>query len=75
MGATTLSVMSIRLMPFSITTLSVKGLFATLSITNLCHYAEYSYAECRVLFVVIMSDVMLNVAILGFVILSVIVPF
>jgi len=75
LGATTLSVMSIRLMPFSITTLSVKGLFATLSITNLCHYAECSYAECRVLFVVIMSVVMLNVAILGIVILSVIVPF
>ena len=46
----------LNLMTFSITTLSIKGLFGTFSITTLskttlCHYAEcrndeYRYAEC-----------------------------
>jgi hypothetical protein len=58
-GATTL-----RIMTFSIMTLSIKGFFATLSITKLCHNAD-----CGILFIV-----MLNVIMLSFVMLHVIMP-
>ncbi len=42
--------------PLGDTTLSIKGLFETLSIikfsiTTLCHYAECHCAECRILFI------------------------
>ncbi len=40
-GATTLSILT-----FSMTTLSIKRFFATLSIATLCHPAECRYAEC-----------------------------
>ncbi len=53
-------------------TLSIKGLYVTLSIIMLCHYAE-----CRVLYfitlnLIMMSVVMLNVIILSVVMLNVI---
>jgi hypothetical protein len=61
-------------MTFSIT-LSIRGLYVTLSITyiqhnNALHYAECSYAECDILFIVMLSVIVLNV-----VILSVVAPF
>ncbi len=54
---------------FSIMTLSLKDLFATLStmglsITTLCiewHFDEFHFAERRVSFIVIRSVIMLNV--------------
>ncbi len=49
---------------FSIMTLSTRGLFATLNITILCHYAEYRYAECGVLFNIMVSVIILNVVML-----------
>jgi hypothetical protein len=46
-------------MTFSIITLSIKGLYVALSINNTQHtnplqYADSHYAECRVLFVVML---------------------
>ncbi len=41
-------------------TLSIKGLFATFSITMLCHYAE-----SRILFTIMLNVVMLNVVMLS----------
>jgi hypothetical protein len=35
-------------MTFSIMTLIIKGLYVTLNITMLCHYAKCHYAECCV---------------------------
>jgi hypothetical protein len=46
-------------------TLSIKAYFVTLSITTICHYAE-----CRDLFIVTLSVIMLNV-----VKLSAVAPF
>jgi hypothetical protein len=60
-------------MTFSITTLSLKGLNATLSIAMLCHYAERHYAECRVSFTIIMLDVVkLSVIMMSVIMLSVV---
>jgi hypothetical protein len=50
LGATTLS-----LTIFSIKTLSIMGLFATLCIE--CYYAKYRYAQCHVSFFVMMKIV------------------
>jgi hypothetical protein len=55
-GATTLSVLT-----FSKMTLHIKGLHATLSITTLSITALPHYAECRVLFNVMLNVVMLSV--------------
>jgi len=52
-------------------TLSYKGLFATLIITA---QPKHHYAECHILFIVIMSVVMLHVVMLQLVILSVVAP-
>ncbi len=52
-GATTLSITT-----FSIMTLSIRGLHVTLSITMLCHYAEY-----RILFIIMLNVVMLSVVV------------
>ncbi len=41
---------------------------------NKCHYAKRHYAECRDLFIVILSVVMLNVVMLGVIMLSVVAP-
>ncbi len=64
-GATTLSIESLKV-TFSITTLSIESLNVTFSImalrkTTLCHYAKCLYAECRILFIGMVSAVMLNV--------------
>ncbi len=71
--------MALSIMTFSTMTPSLKGLFTTLSImkfrimtlniTALCHYAE-----CGILFVVMLSVIMQNVAMLIDVWLGVIVP-
>ncbi len=48
---------------FSIKTLSIKGLFATLSIMTFSITAHWChYAECHILFIVMLSVVMLSVA-------------
>ncbi len=39
----------------------------------LCYYADYHYAECRILFTVMLNVVMLNVVMLNVVMLSVII--
>jgi hypothetical protein len=75
MGATTQSVMSVSKMTFSI-----KGLFATFSITTLCHYVDSHYAECLILFIVmlivfIQSVVMVFVVMLNVIILTVAAPY
>ncbi len=51
--------MTANIMTFSMA-LVIKGLHATLSVTTLCYYAE-----CRVLFVVMLNVVMLNVIMLS----------
>jgi hypothetical protein len=70
-GATTLSTTALRIM-----TLSLKGSYASLSMTTLCikrRYAECHYAEFRqVLFFVVLSVVMLGVIMLSVIMLSVI---
>ena len=77
----TLSIMALRIITLSTTTLSIKGLFATfsmkglfatfsimtLSIKMLCHYAE-----CQMLFTIKLSVIMLRVVILSVIMLSVI---
>jgi hypothetical protein len=59
-GAATLSRMT-----FVPTTLSIKGLLVTHSITTLCYNAERRYAECHILFIVMLSVVMLTVVMLN----------
>jgi hypothetical protein len=44
----------------------------TLSITTLCHYAEYHCAECRDLFIVMLNVIMLSVVMLRVIMLNVI---
>ncbi len=44
----------------------------TLSITKLCHYAEYHCAECRGLFIGMLNVIMLSVVMLSVVMLSVV---
>ncbi len=66
-GATTLSIMT-----FVRTTLSIKGLLVTQSITTLCYYAERRYAECHILLIVMVNVVLLNVIMLSVVMLNVI---
>jgi hypothetical protein len=51
--------------PLSLTTLSIKGSFATFSITTLCRYAECHYAECGVLFIVLLNVIMPSVVMLS----------
>jgi hypothetical protein len=52
---------------FSLTTLSTNGFFATFSITKLCHYAE-----CCVLFIVMLNVIMLSVVMLNVIMLNVV---
>jgi hypothetical protein len=59
MGVTTFSI--------RIFTLSIKGLYVTVSITTHCHYAE-----CPILFITMLNVVMLNVVMLNAVMLNVI---
>ncbi len=44
----------------------------TLSITTLCHYAEYRCAECHDLFIDMLNVIMMSVIMLSVVMLSVI---
>jgi len=46
----------------------------TLSITTTCHNAEYHYAQCLNLFIVMLSVVMLNVFMLSAIMLNVVAP-
>jgi hypothetical protein len=57
-------------------TLSIKGLYVTLIISDAQHKMLCHYAECRILFIVIirMSVIMLNVVMLNAVLLSVVTP-
>jgi hypothetical protein len=66
-GATTFSIMTL-----SITTYSIKGLLAPLSIRTFYYYAEYRYAECNILFTVMPGVIMLSVVKLYVVMLSVV---
>ncbi len=74
--------MTLSITTFSIMTLSTKGLFATLSISDVqdnimvlnmeCCYAGCHRTECRILFIVMLSVIMLNVVMLNAVMLSVV---
>ncbi len=46
---------------FSISTLHAKDLHGILSIKTHCHFAECCYAECRIIFVVILNVTMCRV--------------
>jgi hypothetical protein len=46
----------------------------TLSTTMFCHYAEYCYAEGRILFIVMLNVIMLSVIMLSVVKMSVVAP-
>jgi hypothetical protein len=50
--------MTVNLTTLSMTTLGIKGLFATFSITTFCHNAETFYAGFHILFFVMLSAVM-----------------
>jgi hypothetical protein len=64
LGATTLSIMTLSIMTLSIITFSLMGLFATLSINDTRITINFQYAECRVLFIVILIIIILNVIML-----------
>ncbi len=69
----------LSIMSFSITTLCIKGLFATfsimtLSITTLCNYAERQFAECRVLFLALLNVILLSFNMMNVIMPSVVMP-
>jgi hypothetical protein len=57
----------------SITTLGIKGLVATLSITIICHYAECHYAKCCASFMI--NVIMLSAIMLRVIMLIVVAPY
>jgi hypothetical protein len=62
-------------MTLTVTTFSIEGLFAILSITTFCkgcNYSECCCAECHVLFIVMLTVVLLSVIILSAIMLSVV---
>ncbi len=59
---------------FSKATLSMKGLFATFSITTHCHYAECHYAQCHSLFNAMLNVIMLSEVMVSVIMLIVVVP-
>jgi hypothetical protein len=73
-GAMTFSITTLGLLKFSITKISLKGIFATLSkmalskmafsITKLYIECRH-YGECCVSFIIMLSDVMLNTVMLS----------
>jgi len=77
--AMTLSVKTLGITTFSIMTLSMRGFYVTLSISDTqhkrhsawqhYHYAQHRYARCHVWFII-----MLNVVILSVTMLSVVAP-
>jgi hypothetical protein len=72
------STMTLSITLFSIMTLSLKGLYFLLRISNsiiiLCHYAEWRYAEYRILLLIMQNVVILGVVMMNVVMLSVVVP-
>ena len=66
-GAMTLTIMTLRLTTFTMITLSIKGILVTLSIN------ECDYADCHVLFVVMLTALLTSVIMLSVVTLNVIV--
>ncbi len=71
-GAMTFSIMTSRVM-----TLRIKSLFVILSITDNQHKtlcSEWHYAECRKLFIVMLSVVRLNANMLSVIMLNVVAP-
>jgi hypothetical protein len=60
-GVTTLIIMTLGVFTFSITIFSTKGLFVTLSITTFSLMTQRSshFAECHILFIVMLSVVAL----------------
>jgi hypothetical protein len=58
----------------SITTLSIKGLFATFSIMTLSMTMRCHYVECRILFTFMLNVVMVNVVMLSVIAPSTTVP-
>jgi hypothetical protein len=68
-SATTLSITT-----FSITTLDIKGLFVTLIVTTLCHYAGCAVSFIVMLNVLMQSVVILNEAVPSVIMLSVVSP-
>jgi hypothetical protein len=46
----------------------------TLIITMICHDVEWNYAECGILFFIMLSVIVLNVVMLSVVMLSVVAP-
>jgi hypothetical protein len=61
--------MTLSIMTFAVTTLSIKGVYLTLSITILCHYAER-----RNLFIVMLRTIKLIDIMLSVVMQSVVAP-
>ncbi len=53
---TTLRITTLSIMTFNIT-LSINGLFMTLSISTLYHFAECHYNKCLIIFIVMLSVV------------------
>jgi hypothetical protein len=65
-GATTLSITTLSTTTFCIMTLSIRCLFVTLSINDsLSVTMLYQYAECCVLFSIMLNVIMLNVVMLN----------
>jgi len=63
MGATILSIMALGIMIFSVMTISITGLFGTLSINDIQHKRHSAlqychFAECRVSFIVMLNIIM-----------------
>ncbi len=73
-GATTHSPMTLSTTTLSINTLSMKGSWLTLSISDISITMIYNCAECRVLFIIILNVIMLSVIMLSVIMLSVIMP-
>jgi hypothetical protein len=47
----------------------------TLRIAMLCHYAEWCYAECGILFIIMLNVIMRCAVMLNVIMLSVVAPF
>jgi hypothetical protein len=63
--------MILSIKTFSLTTLIIKGLNVTLSITMVCLYAECQYAECRIVFIITLNVIMLIVVMMNVVMMNV----
>jgi hypothetical protein len=45
------------------------------SIATLCHFADYKYGECHILFIIMVNIILLSVVMLNVVMLSAVAPF